>query len=95
MVFSGMLHCAVCQILTNVSEVLTASIVILMKEAVRKSEALVSIYQTTRCNIPEDTCLHTHHCENLKYKSRKKAIKTVNNAVLASYSIGYVAVLIW
>jgi uncharacterized protein YcfL len=30
----------------------------LMMEAVRSSETLVSIYQTTRCNIAEDGHLH-------------------------------------
>jgi hypothetical protein len=40
--------------MTDVSEVLTASIVIaLMMEAVRTSEMLFNFYETTRCNIPE------------------------------------------
>jgi hypothetical protein len=44
--------------LTDVSEVLTASIIIaLMMETVSTSEPSVSIYQTTWRNIPEDTHL--------------------------------------
>jgi hypothetical protein len=38
----------------------------LMMEAVSSSEMLVSIYQTTRRNIPEDSHLHTRRHENLK-----------------------------
>jgi hypothetical protein len=47
------------EILTDVSEGLTASIIrlitliTLMMMAVSSSETLVNIYQTTRCNIPE------------------------------------------
>jgi hypothetical protein len=37
-----------------------------MKEAVSISESSVNLYQTTRCNIPEDSHLHTGHRENLK-----------------------------
>jgi hypothetical protein len=37
----------------------------LMVEAVSSSEMLVNIYQTIQCNIPEDSHLHIHHCENL------------------------------
>jgi hypothetical protein len=37
----------------------------LMIEVVSTSEMLVSFYQTW-CNIPVDSHLHTHHCENLK-----------------------------
>jgi hypothetical protein len=38
----------------------------LMMEAVSTSETLVSVYQTTRRNIPEDSHLHTRRRENLK-----------------------------
>jgi hypothetical protein len=38
----------------------------LMVEAVRAFEILVSFYQTTWHNIPEDSHLHICHCENLK-----------------------------
>jgi hypothetical protein len=59
-----MLHCVAWQILTDISEKLTASIIrvmsdtTIMMEAVRPSETLVSIYQTAWCNIPEDSHLH-------------------------------------
>jgi hypothetical protein len=37
-----------------------------MMEAVKISETSVSIYQTARHNIPEDSHLHTHCREDLK-----------------------------
>jgi hypothetical protein len=37
-----------------------------MLEAVSTSEMLVNFYKATWCNIPEDSRLHTRHCENLK-----------------------------
>jgi hypothetical protein len=43
--------------LTDVSEVLTASMITLMM-AVSTFETSVNFYQTTRCNIPEDSHLH-------------------------------------
>jgi hypothetical protein len=52
----------VTQILTDISEELTASII----RTVSYSETSVNIYQITRCNIPEDSRLHTHRRENLK-----------------------------
>jgi hypothetical protein len=41
--------------LTDVSEVLIASILTLMMEAARTSETLVNFYQTTRRNNPQDS----------------------------------------
>jgi hypothetical protein len=38
----------------------------LMIEAVSTSQTLVNFYHTSWCNIPEDSHLHTRHCENLK-----------------------------
>jgi hypothetical protein len=38
----------------------------LMMEAASTSETLVNFYQTTWCNIPEDSHLHACHHENLK-----------------------------
>jgi hypothetical protein len=52
--------------LTDVSEVGTASIIALMMEAVRTSETSVNIYLTTRQYIREDSELHTRRRENLK-----------------------------
>jgi hypothetical protein len=52
--------------LTDVSEVRTASIITLMKLAVRPSETSVNFNVTTRRYIPEDSKLHTRHHENLK-----------------------------
>jgi hypothetical protein len=51
--------------LTDVTEVLS-SIIALMMDAVSIFEMSINIYQTTRCNIPEDSCLHTRRRENLK-----------------------------
>jgi hypothetical protein len=50
---SGMLWCVVWQILTDVSEYLTASVIRAMIEALSSSEASVRIYETIRRNIPE------------------------------------------
>jgi hypothetical protein len=57
--------------LTDVSEVLTASIITvkiiaLMMLAVSTSEMSVSFYQTAWCNFLEDSHLLSCHCENLK-----------------------------
>jgi hypothetical protein len=38
-------------------------------EAASTSKTLVNFYQTTRCNIPEDSHLHTRRRENLKFQS--------------------------
>jgi hypothetical protein len=49
---------------TDVSEVLIA----LMLEAASTSKTSVNFYQSTWSNIPEDSHLHTHRCENLKFQ---------------------------
>jgi hypothetical protein len=74
--------------LTDVSEVRTASIIramsliALMMEAVRTSETLVNIYLTTWQYIPEDSKLHTHRRENLK----SHIFDTVFTCVIFQYS---------
>jgi hypothetical protein len=52
--------------LTDVSEVRTASIIALTMETVRTSETSVNIYLTTWQYIPEDSKLHNRRRENLK-----------------------------
>jgi hypothetical protein len=56
---SGMLHHVVSQKLTNISEVLTASIIraliILIMEAISVPETWVNFYETTEHNIPENS----------------------------------------
>jgi hypothetical protein len=58
--------CVVKLMLTNVSEVHTASDIRAMMEAVRASETLVNINFTTRHYIPEDSKRHTRLLENMK-----------------------------
>jgi hypothetical protein len=41
----------------------------MIMEAQKTSEASATFYQTTWCNNPEDSHLHTHHCEELKTKN--------------------------
>jgi hypothetical protein len=45
-----------------------SGLIALMMEAVSTSETSVSFYQTTRRNIAEDSHLHTHRRENLKFE---------------------------
>jgi hypothetical protein len=40
--------------------------IVLMMEAATTSETSVNLYQTTQCNIPKDSHLHTRHRKNLK-----------------------------
>jgi hypothetical protein len=76
--------------LTNVSEVLAASIiraVILIMDAGRTPETLVNFYQTTRRYNPEDSHLRTHRRENLKsyfmlYQVTCLDVSEVNTSVI-------------
>jgi hypothetical protein len=72
---SGMLRSVVRYKLTDVLDGLIASIV----RAVRTSETSVNFYQATWRNIPEDSCLHTGRCENLK--SHNDLFKNVNSCL--------------
>jgi hypothetical protein len=47
--------------LTDVSEVHTATIIALMMTAVSTSETLVNFYETSWCNIPEGCHLQASH----------------------------------
>jgi hypothetical protein len=71
------------QMLTDVSEVLTDSIIRAMTEAVRTSETLVNIYLTTWQYIPEDSKLHTRSRENMK----SHELQTVRHAVQGECSV--------
>jgi hypothetical protein len=63
-----MLYHAVWQMLTDLSEKLTASIIriTLMMDVESSSKTMINIYHTIQYNIPECSYLYTHHHENLK-----------------------------
>jgi hypothetical protein len=50
----------------HVLDVLTTSIIALVTDAVSTSGTLVSLYDTSRCNIPEGSHLHTRRSLSLK-----------------------------
>jgi hypothetical protein len=52
-----------------------------MMKAGSTSETLVSFYETTCCNIPEERHLHICHCENLKapYCPQGKSTVRINH----------------
>jgi hypothetical protein len=60
-----MLRRLVWQKYTDISEVLAASITLMM-ETVSTSETYVNLYQATRRDIPNDSQLHIRCRENLK-----------------------------
>jgi hypothetical protein len=43
------------------------TIITLIMDAARTSETLVNVYQTTQRDLPEDSHLHIHCCENLQF----------------------------
>jgi hypothetical protein len=63
--------------LTDVSEELTASIIkaliTVMMEALRSSETLFYMYQTTQCIIPEENRVQSVICLKLQVKDKKNA----------------------
>jgi hypothetical protein len=48
-------------------------------EVVRSSEISLNLYPTTRRKIPEDSTLHSHHCENLKSRNSGNEINISRN----------------
>jgi hypothetical protein len=65
---SGLLHHVVWEKFSDVAVVFGASIIrtliALMMEAASTPETSVNFYQTTQCNNPEDSHLHTRSREN-------------------------------
>jgi flagella basal body P-ring formation protein FlgA len=51
-------------------------------------ETLVNFCQTTRRYNPEDSNIHTHHCENLR-SYLPVAVITINRAVVVSRTIAH------
>jgi hypothetical protein len=50
--------------------------------AVSTSEMTVNVYETTWHNIPEDSHLHTHRCDNLKSHNGEDIDPQVHKALL-------------
>jgi hypothetical protein len=76
MVSSGMLR-RVALVGTDVSKELSASSIRVMKEALSSSKTLV-LTGATRRNTPEDTILHSHRRENLKYYKVNRGMELLN-----------------
>jgi hypothetical protein len=67
-----------------------------MMEAVSSSETSVNIYHNTRYNIPEDSHLYTHRCENMishsitnhRILQRRYSLDQIVKYKVLSYFIG-------
>jgi hypothetical protein len=73
--------------LTDVSEVRTASIMMMM-EAVRTSETLVNFNVTTRRYNPEDSKRHTRRRENLKSHKVIISLNSINQLIFVVVKFG-------
>jgi hypothetical protein len=61
----------------DVSEVLNASFIALMIEAVNASEPSVTFYETTRCNVTEESHLHTLRSKKLKSRNNQDSCSLI------------------
>jgi hypothetical protein len=59
----------------------------IIKEAVSTSEMLVSIYHTAQRSFPEDSCIHTRYCENLKSRLVNSSLFSVAKVFSANLLI--------
>jgi hypothetical protein len=62
-------------------------LIALMMEAVRTSETSVNFNQTTRCNNPDDSHLHTRRRENLKSQKETNLVLAVSHVVKQEWEV--------